>query len=203
MTLVGGGRLTVEELIARIDERPGALGSLQWHSVRDLGLIPDTPQMRRQTRTVVIPGVAPSSNVNAVRSHWKGDDAAKQEWQGKVMRAVDEFDLPRPIPALRTLWVHAVKTYPKPRLQESENRRRVFAKAAGDALVGPLWRWEGVGRDRKMVPHDRSMYFEHRRYVGGWLEDDKDRYWTLTMAIDPAPGDYSTLLRLTWDEAPE
>jgi hypothetical protein len=199
LALVGAD---LDELERRIAATDGALGALWWHAARDLGLIADTPATRRRRVTFDLPGAPTSLNLNAIRSSWKGFHAEKSSWQGELMRAMDALSygpravLVRPIPALRPLWVHLVVAYPRPLEQESENRRPVIAKAVGDALTGP----------RDPDPElDRVLTYQHRAYTGGWLLDDKDRDWVLTMAIDPTPtpaGVYRTRVLLTWDEAP-
>lgn len=188
--------ISILEIEERVAATPGALGSLWWHAVRDLGILPDTPTMRRRSVTLELPVAPTSMNLNAIRSDWKGFHAAKKSWQGDLMRELHRLDLPRPIPALHALWAHLVVTYPQPSRQESENRRPVVAKALGDALTGP--RHKDPELDRGLV----YPWPSGPRYVGGWLNDDKDADWVLTMAIDPTPGDYRTVVRLTWDEAP-
>jgi len=198
LALVGDDLAELERRIAATD---GALGALWWHASRDLGLIADTPAMRRRRVAFVLPGAPSSVNLNAIRSSWKGFHAEKGSWQGELMRAMDALSygpgavLTRPVPALRPLWVHLVVSYPRPDEQESENRRPVIAKAVGDALTGP----------RHQDPElDRVLTYQHRAYTGGWLVDDKDRDWVLTMAIDPVAsprGIYRTRVILTWDEA--
>jgi hypothetical protein len=134
-----------------------------------------------------IPHVPPSMNRADVRSHWKGFHNEKRAWQGRFVKALDELDLPRPLPAVGPVRIDVTLTFETCRDRDGENYRPVLSKALGDALTGPM-------RDP-----DRAAIIDGARYICGWLRNDTDRDWQLTLQLDDQPGVEATTVRLTWD----
>lgn len=189
----------------RLAATPGTLGELYRRVLRETGVLPAPPGTARREVTIALDDAPGSMNRNELRSGWKGYDAAKRRWQGWLMRELDGLDLDRPIRSVGAdgktrapILAHAVVTTPGGTVADSENLRTLLAKALGDALVGPLWRWEGEGKSRQFVPADRSMLVEHARYVAGWLDADTDADWLLVFEVRRGPP--GTHIRFVWDE---
>lgn len=119
-----------------------------------------------------VPLVPPSINTNAVRSHWRGFHTHKKRWQSTLELELMALGLPRPIPCDGPLTVEAVLFFPTRHRRDSENFRPVLSKALGDALVN-----------------------------GGWLADDTDTDWRLSVRIDGERKPAATVVRLAWAPA--
>jgi hypothetical protein len=130
-----------------------------------------------------IPHVPPSMNRNDVRSSWRGFHNEKRAWQGRFVKALDELDLPRPLPTdSGPLRVCVTLTFGLGRNRDSENYRPVLGKALGDALSCD------------------EMNIDGARYVCGWLLDDTDRDWRLALSINLGAGQDQTHVSLAWGE---
>lgn len=143
--------------------------------------------------------VPPSMNTNAERNR-HGSRASKKNWQEMFVVALDELDLPRPIPAVGPLFVDMQFTFPNPGKQESENRRPKGSKSAGDAFTGKHGSTPGMGRGRSVADKlDRAFWTgSGARIRCGWLLDDSDKDWRLMTTINPVKGRLSTRVRLAW-----
>jgi hypothetical protein len=136
------------------------------------------------TAEFVIPHVPPSMNRADVRSHWKGFHNEKRAWQGRFVKALDELELPRPLPTAHgPVRIDVMLTFPQKRARDGENYRPVLSKALGDALTGP------------MKDPDRGIIIDGARYICGWLNNDTDRDWRLSLSLAHEPGVEATAVR--------
>lgn len=119
-----------------------------------------------------LPQTPPSMNTNKIRSDWRGFHNVKKAWQRMIEVELMGLALPRPIPRVGPLRADVVLTFPTKHRRDSENFRPVLSKALGDALVN-----------------------------GGWLADDTDEHWRLTLINDRDRGKATTYVRLRWHTA--
>lgn len=185
-----GPFVSIADVEARIAATPGSLGALYRQVARELGVLPQPPGTVRRDERFAIDGAPPSMNTNEVRSHWKGEHAAKKEWQGRFARALHGLELDRPIRSvgadgkLAPIFAHIVVTVPGGKLADSPNYW-IASKSLGDAFTG------------RPAP-DRAVNYDHRRYVAGWLDQDDDRHWLHVLEVRAGPP--SVTGRLVWDE---
>lgn len=122
---------------------------------------------------ITVADTPPSMNTNRIRSNWRGFHTEKKRWQQQLEVLLMASRLPRPLPAVGPVHVEATLRFPDRRRRDSENFRVLLSKALGDALVN-----------------------------GGWLVDDTDEDWRLSVVQDRERGPARTLIRLSWvDEA--
>jgi hypothetical protein len=170
----------------------------------ELGAIPRPTGTTRERRRITLRLPAQTINERSLKG-W-GFDRRKIELQGLFMREFSklEYLLPRPIPSIghdqqqAPIWVHVRLRFPKHATRDVENLRTLISKSLGDALTGPFWTGRPGTPDRRRA--HRKLRVGNRVYVGGWLDEDTDAHWILTMDIDDLVGSARIDVTVVWDE---